>query len=180
MSAFYTGIRLSGSFLTTYLPNPALTTGDRIRFNRFNCRRPIATKVFMMVSNNILDYRYGRYLPRHDLTRGLDTPQWRISMALFVATVLRILSGLDDILDSEETPCFLFLFVLASGGLIAFDFDRRQTMKDQYSDLTFLTQPELAGLLAACAYIYWIPFGTSAWFHNLIWWFWAAYLVERK
>lgn len=113
--------------------------------------------------------------------QSLDSPRWRIMMAVGALTILRFLRDLSNVASPKATSTLYFFFVIASCAVLLANALHIEDLQHRNPGLLVCTQPVLAGMLAAATHIFRVPFDASyTWTHDIVWWFWTAYLVERK
>lgn len=97
-------------------------------------------------------------------------------MAVVLVSILRLMRDIDYIMPHYDAIISLwFLFVIISIIYLGFD-----PSDEDLEEFGIFTEPRLAGILAMGAYIHCEPVNVCfAWFRDLFWWFWAAYLTER-
>lgn len=104
-------------------------------------------------------------------------------IVIIVASTLRFLRDLDNVTTNprnrEGLISLYFLFIMISFLLLLIDCHLKIATEEQ-DESGIPTEPQLAGILGICVYIFCSPFNQSiSWMHGVVWWFWATYFVAR-
>lgn len=108
----------------------------------------------------------------------------RLAMMVGMASTLRLLHDLDNIIQDPEGRVILWvlyiLFIIFCLTFLCNDTEAESPKEERNPGLVVHTEPVLAGVLAIGVYVFCKPLNASfTWLHGMTCWCVAAYLIER-